>query len=81
METSLLHANSFSKHIESSKGTWTYHTHLPSGFPGDRPTDIWIRRRILGREVLLETTQQINRLSEFLVHLLRCPVPGLSRGL
>jgi hypothetical protein len=42
-------------------------------FAGDHPTDIWIQRR--------ETTEQMDRLSEFLGDLLRSPVPSLSRGL
>ena len=42
-------------------------------FPSDCPTDIWIRHRILGREVLRKITQEMNRLPEFLVRL-RCPV-------
>ena len=33
------------------------------------------------REFFLETTQQLDRLSEFLVHFLRCLIPGLSRRL
>ena len=52
-----------------------------SRFPGDRPTDTWIQRRHVQKEILFKTTQQMNHLSEFLIHLLIYPVPGLSRGL
>ena len=36
---------------------------------------------MLGREVFLETNQQLDRLSEFLVQLLGCLIRGLSRRL
>ena len=53
-------------------------THLR--FPSDHSTDISIRHRIFNREVLLETSQQMNRFSEFLVNFLRSPVPDPSPG-
>jgi hypothetical protein len=43
-------------------------------------TDIRIRRRLLGREILLETTQHVNHLFELLIYPLKCPVLGPSRG-
>jgi hypothetical protein len=36
---------------------------------------------MLGREVHLEITQQLNRQREFPVRLPRYPIPGLSRRL
>ena len=43
-------------------------------------TDIRIRRRLLGREILLETTQHVNHLFELRIYPLKCPVLGPSRG-
>ena len=70
---------SMKNHRRQSQGGLGLPIHLR--IPGYRLTNIWIRCRMFDREVFLETTQQLDRPSEFLVQLLRCLIPSLSRRL